>query len=55
MVIRDSDKITAIDKFELAALRLSDIKGYPEDERKDILLQYFQSKQHLKDLLGIKE
>lgn len=53
-MIRNSDKITAIDKFELAALRLSDIKEYPEDQRKDILVEYFQTKQLLMELLEIK-
>lgn len=52
-MVRNTDKIAAIDRFEMAALRVSDIHEYPPEERQRIMLEYFESKNKLIELLEI--
>jgi hypothetical protein len=52
-MVRNTDKIAAIDRFERAALRFSDIHEYSPDERQAIILEYLECKTKLMQLMEI--
>jgi len=52
-MVSNTDKIAAIERFERAALRVSDIHEYPPDERQAIIQKYLECKTKLMQLMEI--